>query len=162
MGFQKAGFMPELHSGFENCSGIKNGQEPNYLFDRETDLTAKKKLMYTIAPQIFRKRLLLEGFFKAEVNEQSIVDFFKFITSSLQLKTYGDPIVHATSGVGKESNQGYDAFVPLIDSGIYLAVWSNQKFLSLVMYTCKDFDEGKAVRFTNDFFSVTDFEHKLF
>lgn len=118
--------------------------------------------MYTIAPHIFRKRLLIEGFFNIIVDEKTILDFFAFITSSLKLKTYGDPIVHATSGAGKESNQGYDAFVPLIDSGIYLAVWSNQKFLSLVMYTCKDFDEKEALTLTKDYFTLTEFEHKLF
>jgi hypothetical protein len=118
--------------------------------------------MYNIAPGIFRKRLLIEGFFTVCVNEQSIIDFFIFITGRLKLKTYGDPVIHTTSGVGKEANQGYDAFVPLIDSGIYLAVWSNQKFLSLILYTCKDFDETKALELTKEYFTITESEHKLF
>jgi hypothetical protein len=118
--------------------------------------------MYTIAPDIFRKRLLIEGYFTASVNEQAILDFFVFLTGQLNMKTYGDPIVHTTSGVGKEANQGYDAFVPLIDSGIYLAVWNNQKFLSLIIYTCKDFNEQQALQLTKDFFTITESEHKLF
>jgi hypothetical protein len=118
--------------------------------------------MYNIAPAIFRKRLLIEGFFTATVNERSIIDFFTFITGKLKLKTYGDPIIHTTSGVGKDANQGYDAFVPLIDSGIYLAVWINQKFLSLIIYTCKDFDETKALQLTKEYFDITESEHKLF
>lgn len=120
------------------------------------------KVMYSIAPDIFRKRLLIEGFFTAYANEKTIIEFFAFITNELKLKTYGNPIVHTTSGVGKDANQGYDAFVPLIDSGIYLAVWSNQKFLSLVMYTCKDFDENKALQLTKEFYTITESEHKLF
>ena len=118
--------------------------------------------MYTIAPDIFRKRLLIEGFFTTSINGQSIIGFFAFLTGKLNLKTYGEPIIHTTSGVGKEANQGYDAFVPLIDSGIYLAVWSNQKFLSLIIYTCKDFDELKALQFTKEYFRITNSEHKLF
>ena len=118
--------------------------------------------MYSIAPDIFRKRLLIEGFFTTSVNEQSIIDFFIFITAGLNLKTYGQPIIHATRGVGKDANQGYDGFVPLIDSGIYLAVWSNQKFLSLITYTCKDFDETKALQLTKEYFAMTESEHKLF
>lgn len=115
-----------------------------------------------LAPEIFRKRLLVEGFFTGEVTDKTIVEFFAWLTQRLSLRTYGDPIVHATSGVGKELNQGYDAFVPLIDSGIYLAVWSNQKFLSLIIYTCKDFDEAKALQLTSEFFSLTTHVHKLF
>ena len=118
--------------------------------------------MYSIAPNIFRKRLLIEGFFTSSVNEQSIIHFFTFLTGELNLKTYGEPIIHTTSGVGKDANQGYDAFVPLIDSGIYLAVWSNQKFLSLIIYTCKDFDETKALQLTKEYFGITKSEHKLF
>ena len=118
--------------------------------------------MINLAPEIFRKRMLLEGFFTIEVNEKKLVDFFRFITKQLELKTYGDPIVHTTSGIGKDSNQGYDAFVPLIDSGIYIAVWANQKFLSMVMYTCKEFDEVKAGSKTNEFFKMPKVETKLF
>jgi hypothetical protein len=118
--------------------------------------------MYNIAPGIFRKRLLIEAFFTTVIHEQSIIDFFTFITGELQLKTYGDPIIHTTSGTGKEVNQGYDAFVPLIDSGIYLAVWVNQQFLSLIIYTCKDFDEIKALELTKEYFVITESEHKLF
>jgi hypothetical protein len=81
--------------------------------------------MNTIAPNIFRKRLLIEGYFTIEVKASTLIEYFSFITSSLQLRTYGEPVIHATSGQGKEQNQGYDAFVPLIDSGIYIGVWLN-------------------------------------
>ncbi|HEY0609514.1 MAG TPA: hypothetical protein VGD35_07650 [Chitinophaga sp.] len=118
--------------------------------------------MKNLAPDIFRKRLLVEGYFTIEVNEQTLVDFFAYITSGLSLKTYGQPIVHATSGAGKEENQGYDAFVPLIDSGIYIAIWQAQKFLSLIIYTCKDFPEDQAIALTQSYFSVAKAEHSLF
>jgi S-adenosylmethionine decarboxylase len=118
--------------------------------------------MYSIAPEIFRNRLLIEGFFTVSVDAQSIIAFFAFLTGELNLKTYGEPFIHTTSGAGKAVNQGYDAFVPLIDSGIYLAVWGNQKFLSLIIYTCKDFDETKALQLTKEYFRITKSEHTLF
>ena len=118
--------------------------------------------MKTLAPEIFRKRQLLEGYFDREVNESVLVEFFAFLTNGLALRTYGAPIIHATSGQGKDSNQGYDAFVPLIDSGIYVAIWSNQKFLSVVLYTCKDFDERKAAELVREFFNIKEIEYKLF
>jgi hypothetical protein len=118
--------------------------------------------MRDLAPEIFRKRFLFEGYFTIEVNESKLVDFFSYLTSSLELKTYGDPIVHSTNGVGKASNQGFDAFVPLIDSGIYIAVWSVPRFLSIIMYTCKQFDERRAGRLTAEFFKMEASEQKVF
>ncbi len=71
---------------------------------------------HRLAAHIFRKRLLIEGFFTS----------------------------------------GYDSFVPLIDSGIYVGVWSGQKFLSIILYTCADFDDARAVQLTREFFQVAD------
>lgn len=118
--------------------------------------------MTTIAPDIFRKRLLIEGFYTINVNEQKLADYFAYITKELSLRTYGEPIVHKTSGAGKEQNQGYDAFVPLIDSGIYIGVWTNRKFLSLILYTCTDFDDSLAVEKTKEFFQLSELEHQRF
>ena len=118
--------------------------------------------MKNIAPDIFRKRLLIEGFYRIDVKEETIRRYFQSITSTLNLKTYGQPIIHATAGQGKQVNQGYDAFVPLVDSGIYIGVWVNRKFLSLILYTCTDFDETLALEETREFFQLTEMEHKLF
>ncbi len=67
-----------------------------------------------------------------------------------------------TSGEGKEINQGFDAFVPLIDSGIALYVWGNARFFSTVIYTCKRFDAKKAVRCVKGFFKAKKVAHQSF
>ncbi|MGH9906157.1 MAG: hypothetical protein ACRD8U_11325 [Pyrinomonadaceae bacterium] len=118
--------------------------------------------MTRIAPEIFRKRLLIEGFYSIEMDEKTIIDYFAYITRELGLRTYGEPIVHYTGGKGKEQNQGYDGFVPLIDSGIYLCVWANPKFLSLILYTCTEFNDSKAIEKTNEFFEFSEMEHARF
>lgn len=110
--------------------------------------------MKKIAEDIFRQRLLVEGYFQISVDKQIITNYFTEICKSLSLKMYGDPIIFSPAGMGKEENQGYDAFVPLIDSGISLYVRSNKKFVSLIIYTCKGFDSQKAVEFTKDFFKI--------
>jgi hypothetical protein len=116
-----------------------------------------------IAPEIFRKRLLVEGFFARDpVDEPVIREYFGHITGRLGLRTYGDPIVHRTLGQGKAVNQGYDAFVPLIDSGIYLCIWSGPRFASVILYTCAEFDEIRAAGLTTEFFSMNEWEHSLF
>ncbi len=118
--------------------------------------------MKNLAPKITRQRLLIEGFFRAEVNENMIEAYFKKVTDVLNLKMYGKPIIFSPAGDGKEINQGYDAFVPLIDSGISLYVWSNAKFLSVIIYTCKNFDENMALKVTKDFFNIDKIESQSF
>ncbi len=115
-----------------------------------------------IAPEIFRKRLLVEGYYRAEVTEDFIRRFFVHLTSELGLRTYGPPIVHKTSGQGKEVNQGFDAFVPLIDSGIYLGTWSTKNFVSTVIYTCGPFDEQRAADIVKNYFQLTEYEAAVF
>ena len=119
--------------------------------------------MPRIAPEIFRKRLLIEGYFDREtIDEQTLLDYLSMITSGLNLRTYAAPTVHKTSGQGKAANEGYDAFVPLIDSGIYVAVWSGSRFVSFVLYTCAEFDEATAAQLTRDFFRLSELDSFLF
>ena len=116
--------------------------------------------MKDIAPEIKRQRLLIEGFYQIDVDKDKIKDFFVKLSLNLNLRIYGEPIIFSPGGEGKGINQGYDAFVPLIDSGISLYVWSNAKFFSTIIYTCKEFDERKAVKFTGDFFNAREMVHK--
>ncbi|MCL1636074.1 hypothetical protein M2650_15730 [Luteimonas sp. SX5] len=116
----------------------------------------------TIAPEIYRKRLLVEGYFRSEVTHDALLAYFARITGELGLRTYGEPIIHRTSGEGKAANEGYDGFVPLIDSGIYIAAWINPRFLSTVIYTCADFDEDRAVEVVRDFFRLREHQAAIF
>jgi len=118
--------------------------------------------MKNLAPHITRQKLLLEGFYEVEIDEQKIKDYFNEITSSLELRIYSEPIIYLPGGEGKEDNQGYDAFVPLIDSGISLYIWENHKFFSIIIYTCKSFNEIKAIEVTKEFFKSENIEKLSF
>lgn len=64
--------------------------------------------MPRIAPEIFRKRLLLEGYFARQgLDADAIRAYFALIATRLGLRTYGEPIVHATSGQGTETTRGF-------------------------------------------------------
>lgn len=118
--------------------------------------------MTKIAPEIIRQRLLIEGYYKININKKTINDYFKGISKYLNLKMYGKPIIFSPGGEGKKINQGYDAFIPLIDSGISAYIWCNAKFFSIIIYTCKKFDEKKAINFTKKFFKSNKFIKKTF
>jgi S-adenosylmethionine decarboxylase len=133
------------------------------MIDISVRITAMNRTALTgIAPEIFRKRLLVEGYYTSDMSAEVLRGFFESITGGLGLRTYGEPIVHRTSGQGQQSNEGYDAFVPLIDSGIYIAAWVGPRFLSTVIYTCAPFDEDRAVELVRDFFRLGQHEAAIF
>jgi S-adenosylmethionine decarboxylase len=118
--------------------------------------------MRNLAPEITRQRLLVEGHYSIEVGQCEVEGFLLGIAGHIGLRTYGAPIVHAPGGLGKDENQGFDAFVPLIDSGISLYVWTGSRFFAAVLFTCKRFDIDQAVAYTRKFFGSEDAEYKSF
>ena len=112
--------------------------------------------MKNLAPQIFRQRLLMEGLFSIRLDQQALAAYMTGLAGHLGLRAYGLPAIYSPSGLGKEENQGYDAFLPLIDSGIAAYVWSSAHFFSIVIYTCARFNVDAAVQFTQEFFAATE------
>ena len=118
--------------------------------------------MRDLAPEIVRQRLLIEGTFERAVSRDDVENYLVGVAAHLSLRTYGSPIVHAPGGAGKDENEGFDAFIPLIDSGISLYVWSKRRFFAAVLFTCKKFDSGAALDYTREFFGATAVEHREF
>ena len=118
--------------------------------------------MRDLAPDIFRQRLLIEGRYSIDVDRAAVEKYLIDVASSLGLRSYGSVIVHAPAGAGKAENEGFDAFIPLIDSGISIYVWSAKRFFATVLFTCKAFDVDQALRFTGDFFGAREIEHQSF
>jgi hypothetical protein len=114
--------------------------------------------MKDLAPDIVRQRLLIEGLYTAEIDQAAVERYLVDIA----LRTYGAPIVHAPGGAGSVDNEGFDAFIPLIDSGISLYVWSRKRFFAAVLFTCKSFDTNAALNFTRRHFAASDMEHRPF
>lgn len=110
--------------------------------------------MKDMAPNIYRQRFLIEGYYTMDILRSDVERLLRNLASHLELKIYGDPVVYSPGGDGKDENQGYDAFVPLIDSGISAYIWTSFNFFSIVLYSCKNFDEVKAETFIRDFFNV--------
>ena len=118
--------------------------------------------MKDLAPGITRVRLLIEGFYSGAMDEARVSGYLLGVTDELDLRVYGPPTIHSPAGTGSAHNQGFDAFIPLIDSGISLYVWSQQCFFSTLLYTCKSFDIDAACRFTQQYFEAPRIEHDTF
>jgi S-adenosylmethionine decarboxylase len=109
-----------------------------------------------LAPGIVRQRLLVEALFTVDVDEPFVDRFLHGLAEHLELRTYAPATIVAPGGSGRADNEGFDAFLPLIDSGISLYVWTSSRFLACVLFTCKSFDADKAVAFVNHAFATTD------
>jgi hypothetical protein len=110
--------------------------------------------MKNIAPDIFRQRLLIEAYYPGEVDSEKVRLYLLGVAAHLDLRTYADPIVFSPAGLGRTENQGFDGFVPLIDSGIAAYFWTGPRFLSVLLYTCRGFDPDAALSFTRQFFNI--------
>lgn len=110
--------------------------------------------MKNLAPEIFRQRLLIEGYYTIEVTRESLAGYLTAVAAHLGLRAYGEPAIFSPGGEGKADNQGFDAFLPLVDSGISAYVWTARKFVSILLYSCKGFDETAAIEFTRRHFSI--------
>jgi hypothetical protein len=118
--------------------------------------------MQDLAPDIVRQRLLIEGYYSVDVDSSVVEQYLVGIAAHLGLRTYGSAIVHAPGGVGKDENAGFDAFIPLIDSGISLYVWSKKRFFATVLFTCKSFEVESALQFSRRYFGTSALEHRSF
>jgi S-adenosylmethionine decarboxylase len=118
--------------------------------------------MRDLAPDITRQRLLIEGHFTTAVDRDAVERYLLGLARHLDLTTYGTPVVHSPAGEGKPENQGFDAFIPLIDSGISLYVWSARRFFAVVLFTCKRFDVERALEFTRRLLEPSALEHQAF
>jgi hypothetical protein len=121
----------------------------------EANLSATSAKVKDLAPGVFRQRLLVEGTFQGEMTEARVRDYLLRLAEALDLRTYGEPVVfQPASGMGKDENAGFDAFVPLIDSGISAYFWTGPRFFSVLLYTCKGFDRDAAIARTRDLLAV--------
>ena len=118
--------------------------------------------MKDLAPQIYRQRLLIEGLYDIDVQIDTVHQFFATLLTGLGANAAGDAIVNSSLGQGKLENQGIEAFIPLIESGVSLYTWQASRFISLIIYTCKAFDEDKALEIVGDFFQLSQVESKTF
>ena len=118
--------------------------------------------MQDLAPGIYRQRLLIEGYYQIDADIDAIERFFDTLLSGLGVRAAGDTLINSSLGMGKEENQGIEAFLPLIESGVALYTWQSSKFLSVIIYTCKAFDEDAALDIVRDFFRLSQMVYKSF
>ncbi|MGW8269901.1 MAG: S-adenosylmethionine decarboxylase [Burkholderiales bacterium] len=110
--------------------------------------------MKNLAPQIFRQRLLVEGYTTAAVDREMLEETMTGLAAHLGLRAYAAPVIFAPGDSARADNQGFDAFLPLADSGISLYYWASARFVSVLLVTCAQFDEAAAIAYLRRAFGI--------
>ncbi len=76
------------------------------------------------------------------------------LAAHLGLRAYAAPVIFAPGSAARAGNQGFDAFLPLADSGISLYYWASARFISVLLYTCARFDEAAAIDYLREAFAI--------
>ena len=115
--------------------------------------------LINIAPDIYRKRFLIEGYYSIPCHEGTIIDLLETLVRELNLVADANAIVNQMVG---RDYIGFYGFIPTTTAGIYLTIWTEKQFFSIVFCTPKDFNERKAARKAGDFLKATEIDYTLF
>ncbi|MEM2897204.1 MAG: S-adenosylmethionine decarboxylase [Candidatus Bathyarchaeia archaeon] len=98
-------------------------------------------------PQINRKRLIIEGFYEFKITPEFIENFLEELSKRLGMSIITGPLIFSPSSKAHSTHIGLAGFMAWVESGVSFYTWSNYKFFTLDIYTCKDFKIGEAVEF---------------
>lgn len=110
--------------------------------------------MKDLAPGIYRQRLLIEAYYGVELGRESLDALLRGLAAQLGLRAYDAPVIFSPGASASAGNQGFDAFLPLADSGISAYVWSGARFISVLLYTCRRFEPGDAVAYLREALAI--------
>ena len=118
--------------------------------------------MKDIAPEIKRKRLIFEGRYGEGVilSKENMEDFLIKLTELLGMTRVHGPLVSNWAQEFKpEKYAGFEGWIMWTESGAQLYVWEKlTNLLTVDIFTCKDFDEKKAIKFISNWFDCEEYE----
>lgn len=113
--------------------------------------------MKDLAPEIYRQRLVIEGYPKEPLTDTQIKHYLSQLSDVLEMKKLIDPVTHRSDTYGEA------AWIHWETSGAHFYSWEQPRlFFSVDIYTCKKFEDLTAVDFTQKFFNATELAYKSF
>ena len=117
--------------------------------------------MKNIESRITRQRLVIEARYSAAVSEEKVKKYLLDLAAELRMTIHPDlkePIITSATGKSDPIHDGFEGAIFWVESGASIYVWERFNFLTVDIYTCKRFDNQKAVDFTAKFFRTTELE----
>lgn len=101
-----------------------------------------------LAPEIYRQRLVVEGYPSTPISDQQIKNYLSRLSDICEMTTLIEPVTHMSPLYG---------WAGWIHSGVHFYAWDQPRlFFSVDIYTCKEFSAKKVVDFTKDYFSASE------
>jgi len=103
-----------------------------------------------LAPTIIRKRLVIECIHNQNINEQLINDYMIELSDIMNMTIVIPPVIN------KVEEYGYSGYMSWKESGMHVYTWDQTEerpnFMSIDIYTCKDFTINDVIQFTKEKF----------
>lgn len=116
--------------------------------------------MKNFAPQIYRKRLIVEGIYKTNFTELDLKNFMTNVSKEMGMTILLGPIVKNMAGEVNPFHSGYEGVLVWAESGMSLYTWSEHMFFSADIYSCKEFNTASTVELLKNFFEAVDIDFK--
>lgn len=100
-----------------------------------------------LAPHIVRQRLIIEGRHEHDITPETLAKFLIDLTDAVGHHRLNDPIVHESKLYG-EAAWVHWSKVDWDQSGAHIYEWRDEKFFSVDIYCCLNFDVAAAVEAT--------------
>lgn len=84
-------------------------------------------------------------------------EFLERLVDEIGAEKQTQPYVFRTPEHFK-GKEGLSGWVPIVESGISIHTLTESCFISLDVYSCREFDNDKIVAFTNEFFGPREIE----
>jgi hypothetical protein len=102
-----------------------------------------------LAPGIYRQRLVVEGRCSSPISDAQICRYLSELSEVCGMHSLIDPVTHCSD------RYGWAGWIHWETSGAHVYAWERPVlFFSVDIYTCKAFDPGSVVRFTERFFGA--------
>lgn len=102
-----------------------------------------------LAPEIYRQRLVIEGYPEKEITAEQIKAYLSQLSIVTDMVLLTEPVTH------QSPKYGWAGWIHWETSGAHFYAWDVPRlFFSVDIYTCKAFDPDKAEKFTAEFFSA--------
>jgi S-adenosylmethionine decarboxylase len=89
-----------------------------------------------LAPEIFRKRLIVEGKYSANIETQQFVeDFLSNLSKELEMTIIAGPFVSSATDKTIPLHDGFEGSLVWAESGANTYIWSRSKFCTVDIRT---------------------------
>jgi|SRR3989344_376512 len=118
--------------------------------------------MKNIEQSIYRQRLIMEARYSVKVTKDIVRSYLLDLAKELDMTLHlPEPIITSATGKSKPIHDGYEGVIFWVESGAVIYVWERVNFLTVDIYSCKPFDNPKAIDFTVKYFGITKIEYTV-